>query len=101
MRDIGAAEIKAALHALARVSLDLLCEKFCQDHLLGEVLRSDDNSAVCRATCKQDHDDKQCSSNSLHEFARGTRTRRSMIPKAPSAASANSAAGTAAASIQR
>src|SRR5579863_9529301 len=103
MADVATREVKAALHFEVRFSLDLLSEKFAENHLLGEVLCADDRviGARRRARDKRDGEERSKSSPSHAPHWVMTLRRRSMIPRMPSAPSAKRAAGIAPARTRR
>jgi hypothetical protein len=44
MADKRAAQIQPAFHGDTRCTLDLLCEQFTENYLLGEIFRTNDNA---------------------------------------------------------
>src|SRR5262249_58517633 len=54
MTNKSSAQIQLALYLEVRLSLDLLGNEFTENHLLGKILRSDDN-AVGMRTRRQKH----------------------------------------------
>ena len=53
MRDVSAAEIKAALDRKMSFVFDLLRDEFTEDDLFGEIFAADDDAVAVGATGRQ------------------------------------------------